>query len=774
MPNEERRLILANGERLVERTDKTGHGRASDLPRSYDEARARVVADIGQVLQSASGLQSARRYPEELVVCFRLHPDMLAKSYEPDRLFIEVPDLRKVGSRNWRPRLDQVAQTDRVKKERRANPAAVGLGRLIFVEANEDGYRRLLGKLNSSSQQLSSKFREDIRKIEKVDFLGPEEQILGFDEEWVKGRVEMVLHPTREGQERQKTFLKELFEDLEISPNKSRSAFYGAGPGFISVVMTKDSLQQLGGCNPLRTVHPLDFKGLSDLRSMPTMEAPPPPVKATRSTIKVGVFDGGVDPNSPHLNGFVEEDISLAIQSKPMAAFVSHGNAVAGAVLYGSLDKYDPTQPLPSPPVSVVSIRAFPPSAAGDIDLFECIDVIERAVPIRKDISVFNISFGPRGPILDDSISRFTYALDQLAVAHNVLFFVAVGNDGDQKLDRIQAPSDLVHGIGVGAFTFRKGVKTHASYSCKGPGREGAKIKPDIAAFGGCTVQPFHLLALAPNRKLFDAGTSYASPVAASLGAQTNGLFDRSTPLLARALLTHCATHPDSEADHLIGHGFLAEDVQSVLNCSSKNVTIAFQEELKPKEFYKLVIPIPDNLPLPGTVKISWTIAAMCPVDLNHPGDYTVCCIEDTFYPHSDVYRFSLTEKGKKPLHKILHLKADQDEIKSLNPTWKRSEYPQPRSGNVYPTEQAKRAVEYKWDTIVRRSVSIRGSSLQSPFLVLHAIGRHAEVKPFPYAAVVTISAPKFPSDLHNEIVRRYPVLQPIRVKTEAEIRVQV
>jgi hypothetical protein len=123
---------------------------------------------------------------------------------------------------------------------------------------------------------------------------------------------------------------------------------------------------------------------------------------------------------------------------------------------------------------------------------------------------------------------------------------------------------------------------------------------------------------------------------------------------------------------------------------------------------------------------------------------------------------------------KKLHLKDDRQEIESLSRDWKRSQFPYTKSGNRYPTEHDMRAMEYKWDTIVRRTVSMRGSSLSQPFLVLHAIGRHTHVARFDYAAVVTISAPKFSGDLFNHVITRYPVLQPIRLRTEAEIRVRI
>lgn len=380
------------------------------------------------------------------------------------------------------------------------------------------------------------------------------------------------------------------------------------------------------------------------------------------------------------------------------------------------------------------------------------------------------------GPILDDSISRFTYSLDELSLHNDVLFFVAVGNDGEENdpLSRIQSPSDVVHGIGVGAYTVRKGVRVRAPYSCKGPGREGAKTKPDFSAFGGCSQSPMHLLSVSPGMKVMECGTSFASPVAASLGAQANGLYDRATPLLTRCLLTHCAKHPGTDPDHELGHGCLPDSVDDVLHCSTNVVTIAYQGEVTPKGFYKLLIPIPENVTLPGLVTVSWTIGALCPIELTHPGDYTACCVEDTFYPNSSVYAFTLKQKGEKASKKTLHLTRDKDAIDALGKGWKRSDFPVSKSGNCYPTEVEQRNFDYKWDTVVRRSKSVYGSTLHKPFIVLHAIGRHAEVNRFPYAAAVTISAPRFEGDLHAEIVRRFPVLQPIRIRSEAEIQIKL
>jgi Subtilase family len=775
MAESQRRLILANGENLVGVIPKPGGGGPTPLPRTYDEARERVVSQLTASLGKAISLPPTQKYPDEMVLCLRLHPDMLAKSYDPASIFIEVPELRNVGSRNWTTKSADVAQTERIKKQRQKG-ASQTLGRLLFVQGGEAGFRRLLRTLDLSPRVLRKQFMEDIQKIESFDLLTPKERILGFDSNWQKGRVELALHPTQNGSELQRDFFGMLFKQLEISKSQIRSAFYGDGSAFASVFITREALKQLGDCNPLRTAHPLLFSEPVDLRSVSMLNAPAPPNSTTVSTIKLGIFDGGIDENSPLLKGHAQEDIALSIKTPRDPKYVAHGTAVAGAALYGPLDRHDPNKPLPPPPISVVSIRTLPLSNPGDWDLYEAIDIIEAAVPVRTDIKVFNISFGPKGQILDDNISRFTHALDSLALTHKITFCIAVGNDGDLPESRIQSPADAVHSLGIGAYTVRGGKHIRAPYSCKGPGREGSKIKPDVSAFGGCTISPIHLVSTVAGKKALAQGTSFASPIAGSICAQAHGYYDRATALLTRCLVTHTAIHPDGDPDHELGHGCIVAHVDEVLRAPLNAATIAYQGQLSPKSFYKLVIPLPEKIVLPGNVEIIWTIAALCPTERAHPGDYTACCIEDTFYPNSHAFNFAYEPQkpGEKKRSKHLHLRHDKAEISALGAGWSKPQFPASKSGNRYPTEHDKRSMEYKWDTIVRHRVSMRGDSIEAPFIVLHALSRHGHVNRFDYAATVTICAPKFQGDLFSEIVTRYPVLQPIRVRTEAEIRVKI
>lgn len=775
MPEPQRRLILANGEKYVAPIEKHRGRGPTEMPRSYGEARDLVKREVGTALAQIAALPARKRFTDEAVLCLRLHPDMIAKSYDPQGIFGLVRDLENVGSRNYRLPAREVAATRRIKKQIEQHIHEV-TGRMVFVRSNDAGFRRLLRMLDQSEASLPRPFREEIQRIEKFDLLAPGEQLLGFDSEWKEGRVEVVLHPSRHTEDEQTSFFKKLFPDQGMTWRRPNVAYYENGPLFVSCHLNRNALEALAGANPLRTAHPLVFGGFENLRNAPTFPAPPPPAATTRSTIKVGMFDGGIDPNHPLLRGHAEQDDGLSIRTTAVAEGIAHGTAVAGVLLHGPLNDHDARTPLPSPAVSVVSIRALPTSNSADIDLYESIDIIEAAVPSRKDIKVFNLSFGPRGPILDDMISRFTFALDLLAVGHKVAFCVAVGNDGaaGPGMNRIQAPADLVNGLGVGAYTERKNGKVHAPYSCQGPGRECAKLKPDLVAFGGCDQRPIHLVADAPGIKVLSAGTSFASPAVAALAGQAAESFERGTALLARALLIHAAGHPDGEPDNFLGHGIVPANLDGLLRCDAKSVTVVFQGDIAAKKMVKLPIMLPPGVVMNGKVTVKWTVAALPPVTPNHPSDYTSMCIEDTFYPDSQRFNYAPKRDESSQKARRLHLLDDAEEIRTLLAQgWKRSALPVSESGNQYPSESERRT-QYKWEAIVRRSKSKLAASLHEPFLVLHAIPRHGATSRLEYAAIVTISAPKFTGDLYEAVIRRFSALQPVRLRTEAELRVQI
>ena len=171
-------------------------------------------------------------------------------------------------------------------------------------------------------------------------------------------------------------------------------------------------------------------------------------------------------------------------------------------------------------------------------------------------------------------------------------------------------------------------------------------------------------------------------------------------------------------------------------------------------------------------INLRWTVAALPPVDSLHAEDYMGLCLEDTFYPHSQ--RFSFTDpvtKSKKSLHVI----NDKDEAAAFLAAGRmKSNYPSTKSANDYRDETERRAIECKWEPLVRRNITMRGSGIDDPFLTLQAIGRNGVNARVDYVAIVTIESKKFTGDLYSLVRQAYPTLNPIRVRTEVETRVQI
>ncbi|MEJ8548760.1 S8 family peptidase, partial [Brevibacillus borstelensis] len=474
-------------------------------------------------------------------------------------------------------------------------------------------------------------------------------------------------------------------------------------------------------------------------------------------------------------------NVQDAVSSHEDTEFMKHGNAVAGSLLYGNLQGYRSSETLPVPPVTVESFRVLPLSDPTDPDLYEVIDAIEEHVPKRDDIKVFNLSLGPEGAIEDDYISRFTYVIDRLSGKGERLFVVAVGNDGDHpdvNERRIQAPADTINNLAVGAFTFESdGVKVRAPYSCIGEGREGGKVKPDVVAFGGCEQHPFHLVGYDGKNRMFDVGTSFSAPLVASKAAEIIGRCGVASPLIARALIIHSASHPNKKYDKELGYGVIPDSVEEIMGCSKNKVTVLYKQHMLPKQFSKLQIPVVSGLDYDGPVDIRWTIAIATTPNGIHTEDYTTNCIEDTFYPNINSYIFK-APKGSNSKKKStkLNIKTQQSEVQALiDQGWVPNKYPVTKSGNQYLNEQQRRA-NFKWDSVVKRDVSFnKYSELDSPYLILHAMDRNIQNAGdfFHYAIAVTVHYTDYQGDAYTETLRKYNKLQTIQVKSRNEVLIK-
>ena len=732
MCNREKRLLLTNGETLIFPIREKGRGKSPVVPDGYNTHRICLKKQIEEQIQDIRRYSGELRLGDEMVMCARLFPDFIAKSYSPHGIIETFTGVKTIGSRNYKASISEVKSESKLRKFNKRGRKTVE-SRLLFLSGKIAEFSNFLKLLELDGNETNPKFADAICKISKINQLTEQEKI-SISEEGVSS-YEIIFHRSQYYPENELAYINNLLTTYGATNIAVRT--YPDAPFFVSCKAGKESLKDIAKSNILRAIHPIGSIGFCPLRNDENLDAPlPPNDKLPDNIFEVGLFDGGVDATNPFLKNYVVEDNALSVKTRPNILGISHGTAVAGTLLYGAMNKYRQRESLPVPNFKVRSIRVFPTSDSADFELYEAIDIIEKTVTSHPEIKHYNLSFGPRGPIEDDNISRFTYVLDSLAHKYNVSFYAAVGNDGDVSgLDRIQAPSDMVNGLGIGAYTVINGDKVRAPYSCKGPGRESGKIKPDIMAFGGSENMPFQLLGLKPGKLISAMGTSFSTPIVTALGASIDNGFHTSTPLLSRALLIHAAKYPgDAQGPTIeMGYGIVPDSEESILYCSPQSVTILCQGELSTNKLVMLKLPIPENCKGGRKIRIDWTIAALPDVDITNTSDYTKSCIESILF-YAERKRASVKQ---------------------------------------YKIESDLREENLKWEPIVKKSVTGWASSFSAPFIKLRLIQRYSKIEQIKFAAVVTITIDEDGRDLYNEILRAYPTLTQIRLTQRMRSRIQ-
>lgn len=759
--------IIAHGELYVESISKKMNFSPREWPHDYNEAKENICQDLNTIKKKIQDEEEI--FLEEKVLCIRLEPKLEAKSYVPDSLMVSE-DMQIIGGRKY-AFIDQDGEKKNAK--------------LYFVKTKNAGIEKLEHTLRLGTKDSVDRFRNQIQCVKKIDLLSREEKIQGLSKEWSQGAVEIVLHPLENSvQKMVETFLQ--ISGLTLKQVKVKT--YEKGLTFISAVCDRATIMSIEKFNPLRSLHPMGTIDVEPMRTIQEVEGPKPAKKKMRSNITIGMFDGGVVEQHALLKGYVKSnEIATASATKKS---LQHGNSVCGAILYGHLGGKTSSEVLENPPVFVESFRVLPidtqitdkRDAESIHGMYETIDQIEDTVAKRKDIKLYNLSFGPKEPILDDNISRFTYAMDRLTYdvyegETNPLFCIAVGNDGDkgEYLSRIQTPSDMVNGLAVGAYTYNLlGEKIRADYSSIGPGREGAKTKPDLLEFGGSQERPFVVVGSGDNKVGISAGTSLATPVTTGKIGRLMAHSPSITPHLGRALLIHNAALPSGIRTNEEGFGFGEEDIDQILKCVDNKVTILYSGELPAASTVKLPIFSPGIDQSKGKVCITWTIATIVNPDITDTDAYTNNCIEDTFYPNSAIFNF--TKKGKKPIKINLTKPEDAQQVKELLELgYKMSELPISGAAKKDKSESALRNKDLKWDTVIKKMKSMYATSLLNPFLTLHAIGRNGfEHESIKYFVAVTVEAKGYKGNLYDNILQTYSNLLPIEIHNINRVMVPI
>ncbi|MDD3140182.1 MAG: S8 family peptidase [Lachnospiraceae bacterium] len=765
--NKDKYPIIAHGELYVESISKKVNFPPREWPHQFEEAKENICQDLNKIRKKIQDGEEV--FLEEKVLCIRLEPKLEAKSYVPDSLIVSE-DMKIIGGRKY-------SFVDKDGEEKKA--------KLYFIKTRDEGIEKLEHTLRTGIKDGVDKFRRQVQCVKNINLLSYEEKVQGIEDDWKNGPVEIVLHPLESSTQ---TMISTFLQVSGLSLEQIKIKTYEKGLTFISATCDRDKLAVIEKFNPMRSLHPMGKIDIEPMRAIQEVEGPKAAPKKMRSNITIGMFDGGIVEEHSLLNGYVRaNDVSIV---KATNNSLAHGNSVCGAILYGHLGGKTLSDVLDNPPVFVESFRVLPTetqltnerNAESIHGMYETIDQIEKIVMNRKDIRLYNLSFGPKEPILDDNISRFTYALDRLTYSGeegevNPLFCVAVGNDGDkgEYLDRIQAPSDMINGLSVGAYTYNIiGKKTRADYSSIGPGREGAKTKPDLLEFGGSQERPFVIVGSKGNKIGISAGTSLATPVTTGKIGQLMAHSMSITPHMGRTLLIHNAKLSSGIRSDEEGFGYSEEETDHILECVDNRVTILYSGELPAASTLKVPIFSPGIDQANGKVSVTWTITTIVNPDITDTDAYTNNCIEDTFYPNSMVFNF--TKTGKKAVKINLTKPEEAKQVKELLEFgYKMSELPVSGAAKKDKSENALRNKDLKWDTVIKKTKTMYAKSLLSPFLTLHALGRNGyEHESIKYFVAVTIDAKGYNGNMYDNILQTYNNLLPIDIQNINHVMVPI
>lgn len=729
------RYLLGRGERLTQQWDRSGGGGGKPrYPYSLARAKARLSPMLGRMVEQMQALDPRCCPGGQAVAVVTMHPQFIAKSRYPQHLFKRY-GLRPVGS------MPLEVEPERYSNQKLSGPMPT---HAWLLAGRRDAFARWASEISGLGDEIprTAAVGRDLQTLEEIHVHQVEERLGEMPAPSDSAvRMELVVHASG----RDDQLLSSLAEWLraqnlsteDVAPQTAKR-FFLRGLTFWRVRATRAQAEKIAQFSFVRAL-----RVMASIRPLPepairsaeeTIELPQEPPLNPQAT--VAVFDGGLPPDHG-LERWVKsyEPVNPAKIGAPVAEYTRHGMGVTSALLFGHVPD---NNVLPQPFCRVSHHRVLG-DAQRDIDLFEVVDEI-RLVMTARHYEFVSLSVGPPKPIDDGNPSLWTALIDELLEEGGTLMGIAVGNDGHRPEPRIQVPADAANALAVGATACRTELWSRAIYSCVGPGRAPAGIKPDVVAFGGSTRHPF--VTVGPGGVLMTTqGTSFSTPSVIRLGTGVQAVLgDALSSEAIRALIltsAHQNGHPASE----VGWGRVPDTVDDLVTCPDGVVRVVFQGTLHRGQVTEFQIPLPDGL-VEGNLWIDAAFCYVCRADANTPSDYTRAGLTVRFRPNArDVDKKSGRAKtgafftGEGPQH-----------------------------------EQDLRRLGYKWSTVLSRRRQFSADQLVRPTFEVEYSTRAPGEQRDPladnepglhYALVLTITADR-EADLYDKVLSEYRVLQPI------------
>lgn len=760
-----KKVVLGNGEKYA--IENIYRGRPTgDEPNPYpfSVSSKRVSSKVSETLRVAETLPKEATPDGEIVTALTLHPSFLAKSYYPTALLKDY-SLKSLGSREVFVKPEKANN-----KEQELRPVSTSI---YYLAGKKTSFEKLLSdiKTNNIGEQASI----DIGKIEDLTLFESEQKIKKHLEKGIN-TYEVVLHLKESDKKIIDNFIHYIRSlDGVVSQDKIR---YVGDLAFCFVKIDNQKISELANFVFVRVVRiapkinlfnsSLDDKNADPISHSDMQEKFQNNLNITTPLLNpasVAIFDGGLLYNklsSPSLRYF-----DLTGSNDGDSEIFTHGELVTSAIMYGTIEE------LTSVGHEVVNVDHYKVYCEEDEDDIGLVDVLDRICSVLENnhYKIANISLGPEVPSPDDEPNLWTSTLDKIAGDGSVLLVIAAGNTGgilkdspqDFDLARIQPPADMLNGLSIGAANSNKNLWERANYSSIGPGRRPGYVKPDALYFGGddsVNGEKLRLLGLYDFEEKLKFGTSFAAPLVTRLAARLDSMtLGKMNVATLRALLIH-STDP-AEDKKSCGWGRITDNIENYIYCDDNTVTIIYQGVLTKSSGVRAAIPCPESLKQNKTkIDMSATLCFYTEVDHKHPVSYSRAGIEVTFRPHSEKFKTN-KETGK------LSLEANSRSLFNKE--------------NILGNEQHLRKDAHKWETCYKVTDTFQATTINDPSLDIKYLTRdegHAltnkEMRSLPelsYSLVITLRTRKN-SNLYDDIVNEYKLLQPISINVTPDVTV--
>ena len=382
-------FLLGYGERLTEPVDIPSTFREKFPPYKLTEARTRFLPKITSTVSDLDKLPGSACPQDEAVANIMLHPEYLAKSYYPTKLFTGV-NLRVVGSRSRF-----------ITPEKRSRDRAPTEAPTIeyYVASKREAFHVWSDELPQWTQQ-DIRFSELARLEDIYAQPSPDKvkQIQTDEDELI---FEIVLHARelRSDNYILKGFQGHL-EDLQIQPDFERR-FFAGGLCFLRIKAPRNEITRVAQFSFLRVAREMprlrSFRPVTRGHSHAPQPAELPTEKPLDPSLRVAVFDGGIREASP-LDRWVHAIEGSEIGS-PTDEATWHGEAVSSSLLFGSITNAGNVA-IPIPYAEVDHYRVL--DSRSESDPFELYEVLERIKDVIESINYqfLNFSIGPASPLM--------------------------------------------------------------------------------------------------------------------------------------------------------------------------------------------------------------------------------------------------------------------------------------------------------------------------------------------------------------------------------------